>query len=429
MAIFTDAATLAGGTTDDFLLGNSATANTLSGGDGKDVIYGDADTPITIAAMGSAGTNSGNAFAINDDSGFWSRLYNPDIANSTTIPHATAIIEGTGNYQWFSITVVDGQILTLDVDYSKNTDVALALFQTDGMTALAGTSSNDNSVAITDGGNGSISTSDSFLTYTFVTGGTYLIRVGEAGGTGGVDANESYVLNMSLTGQSTDTPATGNDVLNGGTGDDIVYGGSGNDILNGDAGNDYLSGDDGNDTLNGGAGNDTMYGGNNNDTFVVTNDNNGAGDKIYGGLLTDTLDLSALTGVSSVVVNLATGSFTATGASSITTIVDVENVIGTAFNDTIIGSDANNTLFGGAGDDSLTGGNGTDKFYGGAGNDTFFTNSSSEDVIEATGEGTADRVMASATFSLEAGSAVELIQTDNAAGTTAINLKGNELAH
>ena len=430
MAIFTNAVTLTGGATNDFVLGDSATVdNTLNGGDGNDVIYGDADTPITMTVLAGAGTSSGTAFAINADTTYWSRLYNPDIANSTTVPHATAIIEGNGSYQWLAVTVLGGQILTLDADYGVGTDLELRIYQADGTTLVT---SNNNGAAITEGGNGSTSLNDSFLTFTApgsnLTSTTYLIRIGEADGTP-VDALESYMLNMSLTDQPTDTPSSGNDVLSGGNGDDVIYGISGNDVINGDAGNDYLTGDAGNDTLSGGAGNDKMYGGDNNDTFAVTNGfNTGAGDQIYGGLNTDTLDLSALTGLSNVVVNLATGSFTSSLAASITTIVDVENVIGTAFNDTIIGSDANNTLFGGAGDDSLTGGLGTDKFYGGVGNDTFFTNSSGESVIEAAGEGTADRVIASSTFSLTAGSAVEFIQTDNAAGTTAINLTGNELA-
>ncbi len=431
MAIFTNAATLTGSTLNDYVVGDStATDNTLYGGDGNDYIIGDADTPITMTVMAAAGTgsSSGAPFAINADSGFWSRLYNPDIANSTTVPHATAIIEGNGQFQWFSVTVLGGQVLTLDADYGVGTDLELRLYAADGTTLIT---SNNNAAALTDGALGSTSLSDSFLTFTApgsnLTSTTYLIRVGEADTTA-VDLNESYTLNMSLTGQGTDTPSEGNDDLYGGLGDDIMYGIGGNDKVYGGAGNDYMTGDDGNDTLDGGAGNDTMYGGNNNDTFVVTNLNNGAGDKIYGGLMTDTLDLSALTGVSNVVVNLATGSFTATGASSITTILEVENVIGTAFNDTITGSALSNTFFGGAGDDSMTGGDGTDKFYGGSGNDTFFTNSSTEHVIEVAAEGTADRVIASSTFNLDAGSAVEFIQTDNAAGTAAINLTGNELA-
>ena len=431
MAIFTNAATLTGSTLNDYVVGDSAaTDNTLYGGDGNDYIIGDADTPITMTVMAAAGTgsSSGAPFAINADSGFWSRLYNPDIANSTTVSHATAIIEGNGQFQWFSVTVVGGQVLTLDADYGVGTDLVIGIYDATGANLIT---SNNNAAALTDGALGSTSLNDSFLTFTApgsnLTSTTYLIRVGEADTTA-IDLNESYTLNMSLTGQGPDTPSEGNDDLYGGLGDDIMYGIGGNDKVYGGAGNDYMTGDDGNDTLDGGAGNDTMYGGNNNDTFVVTNLNNAAGDKIYGGLMTDTLDLSALAGVSNVVVNLATGSFTATGASSITTILEVENVIGTAFNDTITGSALSNTFFGGAGDDSMTGGDGTDKFYGGTGNDTFFTNSSTEHVIEVAAEGTADRVIASSTFNLDAGSAVEFIQTDNAAGTAAINLTGNELA-
>lgn len=45
---------------------------------------------------------------------------------------------------------------------------------------------------------------------------------------------------------------------------------------------------------------------------------------------------------------------------------DVENVVGTPFNDTLKGSDSANTLEGGAGDDFIDGGEGNDVIYGGA---------------------------------------------------------------
>ena len=433
MAIFTNAVTLTGAATDDFLLGDatSSTINTIYGGDGNDYIIGDADAPVLVA---SAGTSAATAYSLTGNPDIWSRIYNPDIINSTTVSHATAIIEGNANVQWFAVTMVAGQVLTLDVDYGDlnlggNLDTDVIIYAADGITVLA---SNGNA-AVTEGAGGSNSVNDSFLTYTALVNAVFYIKVQEFGPSL-VDVGDTYMLNISLVDQTPTSPASGNDDLYGGNGNDVIYGIGGNDKLYGGAGNDTMTGDAGNDTLGGGAGNDKMYGGDNNDTFAVTDGfNTGAGDEIYGGLMTDTLDLSALTGLTNVLVNLGTGSFTSSLAASITTIVDVENVIGTAFNDTIIGSTANNTLFGGAGDDSLTGGAGTDIFHGGAGNDTFFTNSSAEDVFEAAGEGTADRVIASATFSLELAalqplSAVEFIQTDNAAGITAINLTGNALA-
>jgi Ca2+-binding RTX toxin-like protein len=63
-------------------------------------------------------------------------------------------------------------------------------------------------------------------------------------------------------------------------------------------------------------------------------------------------------------------------------VQNMENVIGSGFDDQITGNAAANlmqggadTLFGGNGDDVLQGGNGADQMYGGFGNDTFIFNS------------------------------------------------------
>jgi Ca2+-binding RTX toxin-like protein len=50
--------------------------------------------------------------------------------------------------------------------------------------------------------------------------------------------------------------------------------------------------------------------------------------------------------------------------------VPIENVIGTAFNDTITGNSRANRIFGGDGDDVLNGAGGNDLVFGGLGNDT-----------------------------------------------------------
>ena len=69
------------------------------------------------------------------------------------------------------------------------------------------------------------------------------------------------------------------------------------------------------------AGNDTLNGGNGNDTFLAQNaDGN---DTYVGGAGTDTLNMSAVTGATSV--NFATGAVTGAGTD---TINSVENVIG-----------------------------------------------------------------------------------------------------
>ncbi|QSV56496.1 MAG: calcium-binding protein [Dolichospermum sp. UKL201] len=141
--------------------------------------------------------------------------------------------------------------------------------------------------------------------------------------------------------------SNGNDALYGGAGNDSLYGGAGNDSLYGGDGNDYLDGGDGNDYLDGGFGFDTINGGTGVDTTSYA---------FYGGPIN---------------ANLATGVVSFPGNSTLTdTLISIENLIGTAGNDTIYGSTADNDLRGGAGNDSLYGGDGNDYLDGGFGFDT-----------------------------------------------------------
>lgn len=171
------------------------------------------------------------------------------------------------------------------------------------------------------------------------------------------------------------------------TNDDILYGGNGNDTIYGDLGNDTLYGDAGADTLYGGSGNDTLSGGSGDDTFYP-----GAGlDVLDGGTESDWVDFTGANGVS-VTLNGAT-LVTATNYMGDDSLQNIENVIGTMFDDTITGDSNSNTiygmdgndildpgidtLFGGTGDDTLTGGVGTDTLDGGSGDDSFIYDTSS----------------------------------------------------
>ncbi|WP_420471075.1 M10 family metallopeptidase C-terminal domain-containing protein [Brevundimonas sp. FT23042] len=123
----------------------------------------------------------------------------------------------------------------------------------------------------------------------------------------------------------------GNDTINGLAGDDYLDGGSGNDILNGGDGADILIGGLGDDALNGGDGIDTA-------------DYSGAGE--------------------GVVVNLAAGA--ASGGAGVDTLVNIENITGTAYSDTLTGDGAANVIRGGGGVDTLNGGGGDDQLFAGA---------------------------------------------------------------
>lgn len=161
------------------------------------------------------------------------------------------------------------------------------------------------------------------------------------------------------------TGGTGTNVLSGGAGDDTInaavdgdtlIGGSGNDVLVGAGGDDSLFGDTGDDTLSGGAGSDILVG--------------GAGDdSLDGGDGTDTADYGDSSG--GVVVDLSnTSSQTVSAELGSDTLTSIENLIGSAFNDTLTGDSGSNTLDGQDGDDLLAGGDGADSLIGGDGFDT-----------------------------------------------------------
>ena len=90
----------------------------------------------------------------------------------------------------------------------------------------------------------------------------------------------------------------------------------------------------------------------------------------------------------------------------------------------------NDTIVGGAGNDALNGGADNDTMTGGLGNDTYYVDSTLDVIVEKVSQGTADRVKASASYTLglAANYNIEILETSNAAGMTAIDLTGNTLA-
>ncbi|MER9560173.1 calcium-binding protein [Mesorhizobium sp. M0323] len=103
------------------------------------------------------------------------------------------------------------------------------------------------------------------------------------------------------------------------------------------------------------------------------------------------------------------------------------NLTGNEFAQTILGNAGANIINGGAGANSINGLGGADTMTGHGGNDTYYVDNVGDKEIEAVGGGT-DRVFTSVSHALIAGSEIELLATTNPAGTTAINLTGNEFA-
>jgi VCBS repeat-containing protein len=207
---------------------------------------------------------------------------------------------------------------------------------------------------------------------------------------------------------------------------DTITGDANNNTFLGGSGNDTLTGGDGNDWINGQGGTDSLYGGNGIDTadysdtavsltfnpnlsnaisggftevlsafevFIGGTVNNifnagtlggnytyigGTGANVYNSYSDNdyfdgsrgSLDNVVYTqATSAVTVSLSAG--TATGGNVGTdTLVAIETITGSNFNDTLSGDSGNNSINGGSGNDTLEGGLGNDTLNGGTGTNT-----------------------------------------------------------
>ncbi|TKB23235.1 DUF2974 domain-containing protein [Desulfopila sp. IMCC35006] len=163
--------------------------------------------------------------------------------------------------------------------------------------------------------------------------------------------------------------------IDGTDGDDKMSGvGTNNDWFNGGDGNDTLLGNDGDDILDGGAGNDNLQGGDGLDTMYGGLDN----DRLRGGVGADTLDggdgvdiADYRDSTTAIAVDLGTGTASG-GTAEGDTLLSIEKVYGTGYNDTLVGNGEANTLLGYDGDDMLFGNDGNDTLRGGDGQDTLY---------------------------------------------------------
>ncbi|MDC8774565.1 hypothetical protein, partial [Roseateles albus] len=216
----------------------------------------------------------------------------------------------------------------------------------------------------------------------------------------------------------------------------LVQTGSGDDLIDNSAAavgatNDYIATGAGNDTLNGGAGNDQMLGGTGDDTYyvdsladVVTEQANAGNDTII-----TSLNYSLGNNIENVII---------TGAAGVV-------VTGNGESNQLQGGAGNDTLNGGAGNDLLNGGAGNDSLFGGTGDDIYVVDAAGDTVTELTGQGSADTVQSTITFTLGANlenltlldaapaATAKIMLARNAAETLAsaapINGTGNTLAN
>ena len=213
-----------------------------------------------------------------------------------------------------------------------------------------------------------------------------------------------------LNGGSSNLYPTGDDTFIASNGDDIIYGGDGEDVIDYTAINrgfelfddsrgqgtveyrlevptvgleigftqriddveiiigtnfaDTFNGLSLNDEFRGGLGDDTLLGLDGDDTL----DGGGGADSIDGGGGTnDTADYSR--SISGVQVSLSVGAVQTGGDADGDTLLNIENLIGSASDDTLTGNSARNTIDGSEGNDTLSGGGQIDTINGGDGDD------------------------------------------------------------
>jgi hypothetical protein len=131
--------------------------------------------------------------------------------------------------------------------------------------------------------------------------------------------------------------------------DDNLNGDEGNNIFGGAGGSDALNGADGNDRLLGGAGNDDLNGGNGQDTAAYPDSPAGVNADIPSTLASD-------------------------GYGNTDSLLSIERLAGSLFNDTLTGDGGPNIINGDNGHDIITGGGDADILQGQRGNDTIYAN-------------------------------------------------------
>jgi len=187
-----------------------------------------------------------------------------------------------------------------------------------------------------------------------------------------------------------------------------LYGGDGNDSIYGrSTGIDRLWGDAGNDYLDGGLGADQMFGGIGNDTYVVRD----KGDVIL------ELEGEGVDWVKSIV------SYALSDNVENIYLVDSTDIdaTGNGLNNALFGGAGHNRLEGGGGNDYLNGGGSSDVMLGGTGNDTYVVDNTSDEVIEAAGEGV-DWVIATVDQTLSSN-----VENLDMRGTASLHGVGNEM--
>ncbi|MBV5277646.1 MAG: hypothetical protein J0647_01100, partial [Campylobacteraceae bacterium] len=366
---------ITGSNGNDTITGNDG-INILSGGSGNDSLFGNDGADTLLGGSGNDTLDGGYGADVIDGGA------DIDVIDYSSINSGSDHIAATSNGSTISVTTFRGA--STETDSISNIEVIKGSMGNDTIVGgnenntFYGNSGDDilkgyGGSDTLDGGSG-IDTADysdlnTKIILNLVQVGSQVSKTGAYAGTDSLNAIEI------IKGSSANDTMSGDDSTNtlyGSSGDDSIYGLDGADRLWGDNGADYIDGGLGADTIYGGADNDTIFGKEGNDSIYGDDGD----DTLYGGLGDDVIDggndgtlsdvVSYQGATSSVTISLKTG--VATSASDGTdTISNVENVVGSGYDDTITGKDSQvNTLMGMAGNDTFNYDSGNDTLYGGS---------------------------------------------------------------
>ena len=145
---------------------------------------------------------------------------------------------------------------------------------------------------------------------------------------------------------------------------DLLIGGAGNDTINSGGGDDYIDASGGSDVIDAGEGTDTVS---------YANAKGGVSVNLHQGLAAETDGTAGAEDEDAQI-------------EALDKLVNVENVVGSAYGDTLVGDAGANELDGAAGDDFIRAGAGDDVLIGGAGDDQLFGETGNDELRGGSGD-------------------------------------------